>query len=259
MGGVVRFLLIIQYDICLHTEVRMNAQLTSPSWKRRRLGSAMIIAGLSAMAMAGEAAADTYNFWLKSAPNTPYMLGGVKCAAGSFDFSKTGITSGSPVSNMTMGIAQNCIGPNLPPVNLTMTGSLSAVVRNINLNSQPQGPNMDGLTGTLTSQDFIKGCRFGDTTSDNGTRLARWVVTFSSAPGAAGAPGVRTYNLQEILGACTTGTPNFDNPTTTTLLSNKPYHVVNTLHAAPEPETLWLVALGGLGMMLLTRRKQPRA
>lgn len=235
----------------------MNAQLTSLSWKRRRLGSAVIIAGLSGMVMAGEAVADTYNFWLKSGPNTPYVQGATKCAAGGFEFSKTGTTPESPVTNMTMGIAQNCIGPGLPAVTLAMTGSLSAVVRSINLNGQPQGPNMDGLTGTLTSQIFTRGCVFGDSDTNNGTQLSQWTLTFFSTPGANGTPGGRTYNVVESVGACTTGTPTFANPKQFPILTNRPYHVVNTIHQNPEPETL-LLLLGGLGILALARRRRAR-
>ncbi len=239
----------------------MYAQLTPSSRKHRWLGSATAVAGLCAMALAGEAAADTYNFWLKSGPNAPYVQGTTKCAAGGFEFSKSGTTleSGQPVTNMTMSIAQSCVGPSLPAVNLAMTGTLSAVVRNIKLNGEPQGPNMDGLTGTLTSQIFTRGCAFGDVpaNANNGTRLAQWAVTFSSTPGTSGAPGGRTYTLVETMGRCTNGTPNFNNPTSSTLLFNRPYHVVNTLHQTPEPETL-LLLLGGLGLLALSRRKQGR-
>ncbi len=98
----------------------------------------------------------TYNFWLKSGPNTPYVIGSTKCAAGAFSFTKTGVSS-SPVS-VTLPIAQNCISPGNPAQALSLTGTLNVVVRNITLNGQNQGPNVDGLTGVLTSAQFTKSC-----------------------------------------------------------------------------------------------------
>jgi hypothetical protein len=231
----------------------MFAQLTHSSWTLRRLGSAVIVAGLSTMVLASEASADTYNFWLKSGPNTPYLAGTTKCAAGSFDFTKTGVTTGAPVSSLTMNISSACINTGTPSVDLAMSGSLSAVVRDINLNGEAQGPNVDGVTGVLTSPQFVKVCDLAK--GATGTQLARWDVIFSSSAGTAGAPGIRTFKLQESIGLCAAGTPDFNSVTTFTLVSDAPYHVFNTTHQIPEPETLWL-AFAGLGALALARRKR---
>lgn len=231
----------------------MFTQLTRASRKRGWLGSVTIVAGLSSFGFAGQAAADTYNFWLKSGPNLPYLVAGTKCATGSFEFAKSGVTPGAPVSSLSMNISLGCINTGTPAIDLSLTGSLSAVVREINLNGEAQGPNVDGVTGVLTSQQFTKTCALSKVAT--GTQLARWDVTFSSSPGAAGAPGIRTFKLDETSGVCTDGTPDFNTPTTFTLASDTPYHLYNTVHQVPEPETLWL-ALAGLGGLALARRKR---
>lgn len=231
----------------------MFTQPTHSSWKSGWLGSVTIVAGLSSFGFAGQAAADTYNFWLKSGPNSPYLVAGTKCATGSFEFAKSGVTAGAPVSNLTMNISQTCINTGTPAIDLTLSGSLSAVVRDINLNGEAQGPNVDGVTGILTSPQFTKPCDLDKGVT--GTQIARWDVIFSSSPGAAGAPGIRTFKLEESIGVCTTGTPDFNTPTTFTLASDAPYHLYNTVHQVPEPETLWL-ALAGLGGLALARRKR---
>lgn len=253
---MVRFLLIIQQDIYLQTEVPMYAQLIFSSRKRRRLGSATAVAGICAMVLAGEVAADSYNFWLKKGASDPYIgTNNRKCAVGNFSFVKSGVPGG-PVTSPTMSISQGCIQTGSPAFNLTLSGTLSADVRNINLNGEPQGPNVDGLTGTLSSQSFSQACQIDKVTFGN--QILRWDVIFSSSPGANGAPGLRTYNINQVIGVCTTGTPDFNNPTTQVIVSQVPYHLLNTIHQVPEPETLWL-ALGGLGALVMARRKRRRA
>ena len=206
---------------------------------------ALLLAGFCTLALAGEAMASTYNFWLKSAPNTPYVIGSTKCAAGAFSFTKTGVP-GSPVS-VTLPIAQNCISPGNPAQAISLTGTL---------NGQNQGPNVDGLGGVLTSAQFIKGCTgpFGA-----GTQIAQWSVSFQSAAGAGGAPGSRTFNLMQTVGQCTNGTPNFNPQTrvTTTLVMNGPYYIRNAASPLPEPESLWLI-LGGFGALAWARRLRKR-
>ncbi len=238
----------------------MNAQLTSLSWNQGRLWSAMFIAGLSAMTVAGQAAADTYNFWLKSAASQPY--GGVtKCATGAFTYTKTGVTTevGEPVSNMTMSISQDCIQTNRPATTIAMTGTLNVVARNINLNGEFQGPNVDGLTGTLSSPIFEQGCaRPSNPNLLSGRQLVRWDLVFSSLPGINGAPGTRTFDLTAVVGQCAfgTNTPNFTTTTSLVVVNDGPYHVYNTIvRPAPEPKTLWLL-LGGAGALALLRRKR---
>ncbi|MCP5278363.1 MAG: PEP-CTERM sorting domain-containing protein [Thiobacillus sp.] len=239
----------------------MTAHLSQLSSKRGWLQSAAIMIGLGAMVMADAAVADSYNFWLKKAPNTPYVIGAEKCATGEFTYTKSGVTLGDAVANMSMSIAQDCRAAASPAVALTMTGTLNVVVRDINLNGEYQGPNVDGLTGTLASQQFEKNCKItsGPFTQD-GHQLAQWEVTFKSQAGAGNAPGVRQFDLVERVGRCVilNATPNFNTPTPLTLVSNGPYHVYNTIvRPAPEPETLWLL-LGGLGALALIRRKVRR-
>ena len=233
----------------------MNIPTRTPRLNFRAPVNALLLAGFCTLAVAGEAAASTYNFWLKSAPDTPYG-GTTKCAAGAFSFTKTGVP-GSPVNGITLPIAQNCISAGSPPQALSLTGTLNVVVRNITLNGQNQGPNVDGLTGLLTSGQFIKSCTgpFGA-----GTQIAQWSVNFKSAVGVNGAPGARKFDLMETVGSCTNGTPNF-NPqqrVTTNLVTDGPYHIRNTANSIPEPESLWL-ALGGLGALAWARRLRKRA
>jgi len=199
--------------------------------------------------------ADAYNFWLKSGPNTPYLVGSTQCAAGGFNFDKTSVTPGSPATNLTMKITAGCINTSSPAVDLALTGPLMVVVRDIKLNGQEQGPNVDGLTGTLTSDQFTQSCRVSEKTQ--GTQIARWEVEFSSSAGVAGAPGSRTFKLKETVGECAVlgETPTFSNLITSPLASDAPYHVMNSTNQIPEPETLWL-ALLGLGGLALVRRKR---
>lgn len=232
----------------------MFAQLTPCSRKRVLLRSSTFVLGLFCWITASEAMADAYNFWLKSGPNTPYLVGSTQCAAGDFSFDKTSVTPGSPATNLTMKIAAGCIDTGSPAVNLDMAGPpLMVVVRDIKLNNQEQGPNVDGLTGTLTSQEFQKSCFKVDRTP--GIQLAQWSVTFSSTPGVDGAPGSRTYDLVRKLGVCVDTNPDLSNPTSVIIVSSRPYHVFNTANQVPEPETLWL-ALLGLGGLALVRRKR---
>lgn len=234
----------------------MNMPTRTPRQSLCSPRHALLLAGFLTLALAGEATAATYNFWLKSSPGTPYAIGGLKCATGSFDFTKNGTTGSFPASGTNMSILANCIGTGSPAANRNLSGTLTVVVRNITLNAQNQGPNVDGVTGTLASRTFIKSC--SSPTVPAGTQSARWDVTFFSSPGSGGAPGARTFNLVENVGACTTGTPNLTNPIPTTLVSNGPYHLHNTANPIPEPGAL-LLTLGGLGALVFARRLRKRA
>lgn len=215
----------------------MSAPHSFPPRRPPRAGLGLLMAGL--LALAGEASAAAYTVWLKSAANQPYQIGDVKCAAGAFDFTKSGVAS-TPVA-VTLNVMSNCINNNASAV--TLTGNPSVEVREITLNGDAKGPNVDGLAGTLESAVI-------NPTAPSGQRVF-WRLTFLSSPGANGAIGSRTFNLQQV---------RSQGGQTTDIVTGAPYHLYNATALAqnPEPETLWLT-LGGLGALVLARRARRRA
>lgn len=185
-----------------------------------RLGRLML-AGLSLflLGMAGSANADSYNIILKDQAGAP-----ISCAAGGFTFTKSTAGSFSP-SGASVTIADNCI-PNIQGVTLT-PGTLQVVVVTTTANGQNQGPNVEGLSGTLTgSQGIIS-----------------YSITFSLS--GSGASATRSFVLQR-----------FDRQGLQQTV-NGFYYVRNYANPIPEPETLALLlaGLGALGFIVKKRRR----
>lgn len=210
------------------------------------IGQNALRAGLLGMMLAasGSTLAASYNIILKDSGGTA-----LACATGGFTFDKTTTgtfgTGGASVSltgcptTFVPAIANGTYNP----------GALNVVVENVTLNKPGtggqnellnQGPNVEGLTGTLQFSTTAPGnCAGGGGSGVNKT----YTITFNYAAGSQNTAG-RTYTL-----SCT-GPGNF----TTT----GQYHVRNTANAVPEPESLWL-ALAGLSALVLGRRLRRRA
>jgi hypothetical protein len=209
------------------------------------IGQNALRAGLLGVMLAasGSALAASYNIILKDSGGTA-----LACATGGFTFNKTTAgtfgTTGASVSlagcptTFVPGIANGTYSP----------GALDVVVENVTLNKpgtggqvEPldQGPNVEGLTGTLQFSTTAPGTCQG-TGSSGGNKT--YTITFSYAAGSQNTAG-RTYTL-----ICA-GSGSFS--------TTGQYHVRNTANAVPEPESLWL-ALIGLSALALSRRLRRR-
>jgi hypothetical protein len=181
---------------------------------------------LGVMLVASNAAnADSYNIFFKTARGgTP-----LPCATGGFTFTKT-VAGTFPTTGASATFAPNC----LPPATLNGTytpGSLSVVVQDVTT-TEPQGPNVVGLVGTLQYTTTAEGdCGAASTNVDPKTYTINFAAngTFQITCSGPGAYTPITYQ-----------------------------YFVNNLNQAPEPETLWL-ALAGLSALALSRRKRRRS
>ncbi len=190
----------------------------------------------------GAVMAASYNIILKDAAGAS-----LSCATGGFSFDKStagtfGVSGASVVlagcpSSFVPGIANGTYSP----------GSLQVVVENVTLDkpgtngqNEPlsQGPNVEGLTGTLQYTTTAPGTCQG-TGSTAGTKI--YTITF--AYGGGQNPANRTYTL-----TCA-GSGNFT--------TSGRYHVRNLASPVPEPQSLWL-ALAGLGVLALSLRRRNR-
>lgn len=189
--------------------------------RQRLLGMAMLAAGLAAP---GLAQAASYNILLKNSSGTIHTC----VTPAGFTFNKgtstgTFSTTGASVkltscpTSFVPSIANGTYGP----------GALNVVVENATINGEAQGPNVVGLSGTLTFSTTAGGTCAG-TGSTSSSKV--YTITFAYSPSTAPTPNpaARTYTI-----TCS-GSGNF---TTSGL-----YHVNNT-SPIPEPESLWLAAL----------------
>jgi hypothetical protein len=192
-------------------------------------------------AASGSAMAASYNIILK---NSAGAL--LSCATGGFTFNKS--TAGTfPASGASVTLAGCAFVPGI--ANGTYTpGALNVVVENVTLNkpgtggqNEPldQGPNVEGLTGTLQYATTAPGTCAG-TGSTAGTKT--YTIAFAYAAGSQNTAG-RTYTL-----TCA-GPGNFS--------TVGQYHVSNLANPVPEPEMLWL-ALVGLSALVMSRRIRRR-
>ena len=187
--------------------------------------------------LTSSAFAASYNIILKTAAST-----NIACATGGFSFTKTtaGTFPTSGASEILTGCTAATFGTGFPAIaNGTYSpGSLSVVVQNITT-PQPQGPNVEGLTGTLTRVTNAPGTCQGTGSSSN---QKTYTLTFSYG----GTPNTasRTFTL-----SCA-------GPGNLTPISGH-YDVRNTA-SVPEPETLLLVlaGLGGYKLVMARRRKR---
>jgi MYXO-CTERM domain-containing protein len=202
-----------------------------------RLGLFALLAFASSGAMAA-----TYNVIFKDAAGAA-----LSCAVGGFTFNKSNagtFATGGASATLTgctfvPGIANGTYAP----------GAVNVVVENVTLDkpgtggqNEPlnQGPNVQGLTGTLQFSTNAAGDCDGTGVS-NETKT--YTITFSYAAGSQNTAG-RTYALTCAgPGSFATRTGN--------------YHVQNTANPVPEPESLAL-ALLGLGALALTRLRARR-
>lgn len=178
-------------------------------------------------AASGSAMAATYNIILKGT-TTP------GCATGAFTYTHTPITApGSYPVSPTLEVAPNCLTATEPTVAsiFNQNPSVQVVLESSTTPAGDQGSNVVGLTGSLSTS-----------TTGSGINAVFYTITFLSGP--------RLYSVTK-----TTGTGG--NQNTTTLVSNQPYDVRNTVAAVPEPETLWL-ALAGLSALVLSRLQRRR-
>lgn len=178
-------------------------------------------------------AADTYNLILKQ-NGTP-----LTCAVGSFSFTKT--TTGSfPASGTTLTMAANCVRNTtdtayLPGATFNQGTQPNVVVRNITMNGENQGANVDGLVGTNLHNGGAANSRFTLILDGN-------------------APGVRTFQIKRGTGG----------QVPATLVATGTYYFVNTKNVRtapiglPEPSAP-LLLLAGLGAFALVRGRRRSA
>jgi hypothetical protein len=174
----------------------------------------------------GSAMAATYNIILKGT-TTP------SCATGAFTYTHAPTTApGSYPVAPSIGVSPNCLTATEPTDERTFNqnASVQVVLESSTTPAGDQGSNVVGLTGSLS------------TSIGSGTNAVFYTITFLSGP--------RSYSVTK-----TTGTDG--DQSVTTIVSNQPYDVRNTVAAVPEPETLWL-ALAGLSALVLSRRIRRR-
>lgn len=202
--------------------------------KNRWIGKLAATAGLlSVMLVAsGSAAAAPYNIIFKT------RAGALACATGGFNFSKT-VAGTFPAAGASAVFNAGCLTPAL--INGTyIPGGLNVVVQNITT-TEPQGPNVVGLTGTLQYTTSAAGdC--GAASADTAPKTYTLNFFYDGNPVA----GNRRYTI-----TCS-------GPGTPLAATSGLYHVVNTTNPVPEPETLGL-ALVGLSALALTLRKRRRS
>ncbi len=192
-------------------------------------------------AASGSAMAASYNIILKDSAGVL-----LPCATGGFTFNKS--TAGSfPASGASVALTGCTFVPAI--ANGNYTGTPNVVVENVTLNkpgtngqNEPldQGPNVEGLTGTLQYVTNAAGTCAG---TGSTTVTKTYTITFGYSAGSQNTAG-RTYSV-------TCAGPGAFTPVTGN------YHVRNLANPVPEPETLWL-ALAGLSALALFRRKQQR-
>lgn len=194
----------------------------------------LALPGMLALA-SGHALADTYNLVLKQSGSPLY------CTVGGFSFTKTGVGS-SPATGMSVQVTNgSCVmfttpvsgvGTHLPAMNFSAgTGAQpNVIVRDIFMNGEPQGPNVDGLAGDLSN----------GVPSGNGRYILRLK---SSATGDRSFTILRGTQAREVA----TGTYHFVNTK----------NVITSPITVPEPAAplLLLAGFGALGLVRGLKRK----
>jgi len=211
----------------------------------KRFGQLAASAGLLGVMLAasGSAMAASYNIILKDSAGAL-----LSCAKGGFTFNKT-IAGSFPASGASVTL-EGCPTTFVPSIanGTYVPGGLNVVVENVTLNkpgtggqNEPldQGPNVEGLTGTLQYSTTALGTCQG-TGITAGTKT--YTITFAYAAGSQNSAG-RTYRI-----SCS-GPGNFT--------KSGQYYVRNSANPVPEPEMLWL-ALAGLSALAMSRRKRRR-
>ncbi len=181
--------------------------------------------------LAGNALAASYNILLKD--NAGVIIG---CATGGFAFTKT--TAGSfPASGATIMLT-GCPSSFVPGIanGTYIPGSLSVVVQNITT-PQPQGPNVEGLTGTVQFSTTAQGTCQGTGAS---TQQKTYTITFTYG----GSPNIasRVFTL-----TCAGNG---------TLRGVTGHYDVHNNASVPEPETLLLMLAGLVGYRLVMQRRR---
>ena len=185
-----------------------------------------------ALLLTNSAFAASYNIIFKTTDNA------IICGAhGGFTFTKD--TEGSSAPSGASALLQQVGSPTefVPAIaNGTYSpGTLNVVVQDITT-PQPQGLNVEGLTGTLQFSTNTAGDCDGTGTS---TDTKTFTITFSY--GGSPTPDSRTFAL-----TCS-GPGNFS--------TSGRYDVRNTA-SVPEPETLLLMLAGLGGYKLVMRRRR---
>jgi len=136
----------------------------SSSQHRRTLGVLFAVV-LGAMSLIGEASAATYTVWLKSGPDSPYEIGGVKCAAGTIN----------DAGSFNMTISQNCFGAGQPSATETFsgTGTLNTSLVQTNANNAPVS-TADGISFTGTAGTSTLILSWSSNSPNIGTRTFTW-------------------------------------------------------------------------------------
>lgn len=193
-------------------------------------------------AASGSAMAANYNIILKDAAGAL-----LPCATGGFTFNKSAAGS-FPASGASVALTGCAFVPGI--ANGAYTGTPNVEVENVTLNNpgtnnqiEPldQGPNVEGLTGTLQYTTNAPGTCEG---TDSSTDTKTYTITFGYTAGSQNTAG-RTYTL-----SCA-------GPGTFTPVTGN-YDVRNLANPVPEPESLWL-ALAGLSALVLSRRMRRRS
>jgi hypothetical protein len=175
----------------------------------------------------------TYNIVLKSLADA-----NIACASGGFSFTKT--TAGTfPTGGASVSLV-GCPASFVPNIanGTYIPGNLNVVVQNITT-PQPQGPNVEGLTGTLQFSTSAHGNCQG-----NGNSAQQKTYTISFSYGGAPNSANRTYTITCAGNGTFTVSGHYD---------------VRNTASVPEPETL-LLMLAGLGgyRLAMRRRRKPR-
>lgn len=222
----------------IHLKGKQN--MTTYKWLKPK-GARASILGL-VLAASGPAMAASYNIILKDSAGTA-----LSCANGGFDFDKVNAgTFDTSSASMTLASCANTFVPSIANGNY-VPGNLDVVVENVTLDKpgtkgqiEPlnQGPNVEGLTGTLQYSTTDPGTCQG---AGNTTALKTYTITFSYA--GSQLPANRTYTLS-CSGSGTFTTSGF-------------YHVRNLANPVPEPQTLPLL-LAGLSALVLALHMRRR-
>lgn len=184
-----------------------------------------------ALTASGAAVADSYNIIFKTSRNGTSTI--LSCATGGFTFTKT--TSGTFPATSASATLSGCATSTFPaPANGTYgPGALNVVVAEVTT-TEPQGPNVVGLSGNLVYTTAAPGDCAGAGTSTNSKTYS---INFTQSGSSGG------FFTVSCTGEGTYGSSTY------------PYYVVN-VNNVPEPQSLalMLLGMGAMGWMLRRRR-----